>query len=42
MKKLIIIVTVLYFMCLIIGHNLFKMQKQILANRINAINTVVE
>jgi len=42
MKKLIIIVAVVVCMCLIIGHNIFKIQKQIIANRINAINTVVE
>lgn len=42
MKKLIIIITVVVFMCLIIGHNLFKIQKQIVAKRINELTQIVE
>jgi hypothetical protein len=40
MKKLIIIVSVVVFMCLIIGHNLFKIQKQIIAKRAAAIQAI--
>lgn len=40
MKKLIIIVSIIVFMCLIIGHNLFKIQKQIMAKRAAVIQAI--
>jgi len=40
MKKLIIIVTVVVFMCLIIGHNIIKIQKQIIAKRAAVMQAV--
>lgn len=40
MKKLIIVTVVVVFMCLIIGNNLFKIQKQIIAKRIAVIQAI--